>query len=462
MNELNNFLKVNVSNNKMEASITQLKALTDEISSTKEDIIQFLNENGLTYGIDIHNVEEIVEALENDQEIKKPKLIAKGLPPVNGTNAYLLPVQFAKELTICEDQLFINLKEVMKIPNVTQEQLVGKKIPLTAGEVGTNIYGEEIPSKPGKDFQLRKGKNTRISSDRLEVYAIVDGQVCVKEKVIDVLPVYEVNGDLSLKVGNIDFVGNVTIKGNVPNGFTIKAKGNIRVHGSVEAATLEAGGSIFIQSGIAAQGGGNIKASYDLHTVYINQGNVEVGGNLHVDQGILQSNCLVDDSIYCTKGKGTIVGGTTYATNNIKANEVGNELGTLTAIYMGPHSKLLEKEGKLEDVYNSSSDELEKLQNLKKAIELKEGQGTLLSQQERITKLRIRSSMLLLNERMEQSHIALSELRNRLSLPGYGSINILKTMHPNIKIMFGKYTRQITKTFKTVKVSLIEKEIKVL
>ena len=462
MSEMDKFFKVLITKNGMEATLTQLKALTDEVSVSKEDLIQYLKENEVVFGIDENVIDEVIVSLQSDIALEDKVIVARGIEPIKGDDAYLVPIQFTKERVIDEKQLHVDLKKVIEIPNVTQEELIGEKIPATEGHPGTNVSGEEVPPKPGKDFILRKGKNTRISDDRLKIYAIVDGQMSVQGKVIHVYPIYEVNGDIDMKIGNIDFVGNVNIRGNVPTGFEIKAKGDIRIHGSVEGAVLDAGGSIYIQAGIVAQNRGMIRAKQDLHTTYINQGDIVVDGDIHVAQGILHSQCTAGGNIVCTSGKGTIVGGIISAGKNIELNEAGNSMGTVTSFYIGTHKQLLEKEKLLENQVADSKDELEKLEKLKKAYELKEKQGTPLTQQERITKLRIRSSVLLLNEKVKNSSEELKELQEELGSPEYGCISVLGTLYPNVNITFGKYSRRVTKNYRGVKVSFEEKEIKIL
>lgn len=460
MEQLKEYIKINVSRDKMKASISQIKTLTDEIFVTKQDIMHLLEEENIVYGIDEEAVERIAKKMNIEKMIDGATVVAKGLNPEKGKDAYLLPLQFTKERKIDENELYVDLKQVVEIPNVTQGQLVGEKIPATEGVPGKNVHGEEVPPKPGKDFILRKGKNTRIED--LKIYAIVDGQVCIERKVIHVLPVYEVKGDVDMSVGNIDFVGNVVIKGNVLTGFEVKAKGDIRVYGTVEGAKLEAGGSIYIQAGIVAQKGGLIKAKNDLHSSFINQANIEVDGNVYVTQGILHSKCEVGGSIFCTRGKGTIVGGEISVGNDIDVNELGNAMGTPTAIFVGTQKKLLDKEKVLTNTLENSKEELVKIEKLRKAFELKEKKGIPLTQKERISKLRIRSSILLLNEKIRQATEDLQELKEQLGAPQYGNIKVRRYMYPNVNISFGKYSRKITKKYQNVKIEFIDKEISIL
>lgn len=460
MEELRKFFKVNISSDKMKASISQLNMLTDEFHVTREDLLQLLEEHKISYGIDEEKIDEIVAKLQRNEMLSSAVVVATGLYPQKGQDAYLKPVQFTQGITIDENELYIDLKKVIEIPNVTQGQLVGEKIPATEGVPGKNIFGDLVPPKPGKDFILRKGKNTRIED--LKIYAIVDGQVSVEKKVIHVFPVYEVKGDIDMSVGNIDFVGNVIIKGNVLTGFEVKAKGDIRVYGTVEDAKLEAGGSIYIQAGIVAQHTGYIKAKQDLHTSFINQGNVEVEGDIIVTQGILHSKCVAGGSIICTRGKGTIVGGETSVGKDIDVNELGNSMGTLTPIFIGTKKRLLDKEKSLTETLMKSKDELEKLEKLKKAFALKEKNGIPLTQKERISKLRIRSSMLLLNEKIRQATEELNELKEQISTPEYGTIKVRRYIYPNVNLTFGKYARKVTKRYQNVRIAFIDSEISIL
>ena len=97
-------------------------------------------------------------------------------------------------------------------------------------------------------------------------------------------PVFEVKGDLDLNTGNIDFIGNVMIDGNVPSGYEIKAGGDVKITGLVEGATIEAQGSIHISGGIAGQKKAVVRAGVDLQTQYVNQAIIFAGNDIQVDQ----------------------------------------------------------------------------------------------------------------------------------------------------------------------------------
>ncbi len=70
--------------------------------------------------------------------------------------------------------------------------------------------------------------------------------------------------DLDISVGNISFFGDVHIKGNVMEGFSVNAGKNVKIDGSVFGGEITAGGNVTIVGGCI-----NSKLSCD--------GNADVG-----------------------------------------------------------------------------------------------------------------------------------------------------------------------------------------
>src|SRR5699024_2450096 len=104
------------------------------------------------------------------------------------------------------------------------------------------------------------------------------------------------------------FTGSVTVQGNVPSGYEIKAEGDIHIFGMVEASTLQAGGSIFISGGVSAQGKGRIEATKDIHALYLNEAHLQAGGAIYIRQTIMHSVCEAGEEVLCKDSKGQIVG----------------------------------------------------------------------------------------------------------------------------------------------------------
>lgn len=448
MKALDEIYEIQVDNAKMKATLIQkVRQDDDDNTVTIDDLRAFIGEHGIVYGI---KEEVLNKALT--EELTVPLIIAEGLQAINGEDAYLKPIiPNTSEINNKNDLLKVDLKQVINIPSVIHGQLIGMKVPATSGNKGMNIFGEEIPPKAGRDFKLRIGKNTRLDDDGMKIFATADGQMSVEPKVIHVHPIFEVNGDLDLKVGNISFVGSVNIRGNVPAGFEIKSKGDIRIHGTVESAILISEGSIFVSAGIVGQGKGLIKAKGDLHSSFINQAIVEVEGDVNVIQSILHSKVQASGSIYCQKGKGNIVGGNLSAGKNIIAKEVGNTHNTRTSLYLGVNQDLMEKEKLYSENLKKAEEDLNKLKILLDNLNQKEKKSSL-SANEKIMKLRVRNTISQTTQTMLEAKEKLEDFKEIFSQFGNSFVQIEKKVFPNVDLHFGKYRRKIITAHQYVKI----------
>ncbi|SDY71119.1 hypothetical protein SAMN05421736_103102 [Evansella caseinilytica] len=456
MAELQEHFEIEISQDKMEARINQKNELNDEIDL--EELKQFIQSSGVVFGVDEDVVEQIAA-----KRVRLPVKIAEGIKPIPGEDAYLkalITIEKKKNRHDLDDNRSkeVNFREVMVIPTVTTGEVIGVKIDKTEEKNGMNVLGKEIKAKPGRDLKLRPGKNTRISDDGKEVIATTDGQVAMESKVIHVYPVYEVNGDLDMQTGNIDFIGNVEIRGGVPSGYRIKAKGDIRIHGSVESAELEAAGSIFIHQGVVAQGKGMIKAGGDFHTSFINQGNVETGGSVFVHKSILHSQITAMGHIICKQGRGNIVGGNVSSSMGIEVNEIGNTMNSPTSLYLGISQKIIEEEKKYKSELTQMESELEKLKILLVKMLEKEKTASL-EAKERVLKLRIRQSIQETENRLGELRDKLSDINDIFENQEEAKIQIYNAVHPNTDIYFGKYRRKIVTKYENVQFRLDRSEI---
>src|SRR5690625_2902496 len=89
MADLNELFTVTVSRDHMTAELNitdKLKEVIDELSLTEKDMIDFLKERRITYGIQEENVERIVNSFSFSLF---PLIIAKGKRPVDGKDGTL-------------------------------------------------------------------------------------------------------------------------------------------------------------------------------------------------------------------------------------------------------------------------------------------------------------------------------------------------------------------------------------
>ena len=93
------------------------------------------------------------------------------------------------------------------------------------------------------------GKNTLMTADGKNIVSACNGHIIYGTGCFNVEDTVTVKSDLDISVGNITFNGDVVIKGNVMEGFSIKAGRSVRIEGTAFSASINAGGNIIINGG---------------------------------------------------------------------------------------------------------------------------------------------------------------------------------------------------------------------
>lgn len=94
-----------------------------------------------------------------------------------------------------------------------------------------------IKGKDGKPPHIPAGKNTVLSEDKTKLLADIDGEVVYEGNKFNVKNLLTINHDVDNSIGNIDFTGDILIKGDVREGYSVKAEGDVTIFGTVEGAT---------------------------------------------------------------------------------------------------------------------------------------------------------------------------------------------------------------------------------
>ncbi|MCA1030097.1 FapA family protein [Bacillus timonensis] len=443
-------IEITITKDKMKAYLTIHSFSLDNDINLLAEIRKILVEKNISFGILPDVLSSIDIGAEQEKQPKKIK-IAEGVHPVNGKDGYLIDESTNLSKMMPQKQVIVNFRDIIKIPSVKKGQLLAKVVPPTTGIPGRNILNESVPAKDGKSCRVRIGKNTVLKESH--IYSTIDGQVSIIDSKISVFPVYEVHGDLDLKVGNIDFIGNVVIHGNIPSGYSIKAGGDIKVYGLVEDSHLEAGGSIYISGGFVASRNGKLLAFEDIKVTYINNGTVKATGNIEVESYILQSYCHAN-SIVCN---GTIIGGILNVNSSLRANEIGNQSHTKTEIIFNENEELMTKMNHIESNISIINQDLSKLQTIVQALAIKYKSNGKLSEEELTLLKRQKITETTLNEELKTLSLELEELHCKKN--GDASCIVNRFVYPNVQFTFGKYKKTTQYVSENVKIGLLNKEI---
>ena len=358
---------VQINNDEMKAYIVLTPPKPGGFDLEISEIKNILNNNNVVVGID----DDILSNLFDYPIYNEPVLIAKGVKVIEGQDAKInYNFRTSKEeIHLIEEDGKVNFKELNIVQNVVAGQILATKEAATLGEPGRTVTNKLIPSKPGKDVNLLPGRNTKLTEDGLNIVAEINGQVYLMAGKVVVDPVYIIQGDVNLKTGNILFLGTVIVQGNVEDGFSIKAAGNIEIHGSVGKCEIEAEGDIIITGGVMGKNEGRITAGKSVYAKFIESVKVEAEIGVYVQDGILHSFIDAVKEIICIGKRGAIVGGKLRAGELVKSKALGSIANPETIVEVGIDPKkrqtMLELEEKRERAYKDLEPIKANFENLK-------------------------------------------------------------------------------------------------
>lgn len=442
---------VDVDDNEMKVFITIIPPGEGGADLTYDSYISLLKQNRVYHGINEQKISELA-----DRPVYKEKVeVAEGTKPVNGKDAY---IKYNFETEQSKIQLKegvngkVNFKELNIIQNVVQNQPLAKKMPPENGIEGKTVTGKVLQARSGNDIPMPLGTNVHIGDDGVSIVSDINGQVILVNGKINVEPVLTIEGDVSLKTGNIIFLGTVNITGNVEDGFSVKAAGNIEVKGTVGKAELDAEGDIIIYQGVNAKSGGKIRSGKSIWSRFIENANVEAGNMVVVTDGIINSRVDAIKSILCQGKRANIMGGRLRAGEEINANVLGNPTsGTETVCEVGfdPYSKVeLER---FQNVKTTTEDELESLRlDLQTLINTKKQRKTLPEDKEAYLRELMERRQVLAeelkkaNENIQKVQAHMNEIQVR------GKVSASKKVYPGVKIWIRDVKEDVRADYKAV------------
>lgn len=292
-----------------------------------------LESEGVTFGID----EDLLQRLPQEKErYFNLFLIAKGNHAADGKDGYIVDYfsrSMEKKFTVDEHDR-VDYTSLNLVQNVSKGEAICQAVPPTQGVPGRTVYDQEIPAKDGKPVQLPKGRNTEISEDGSQLLAMQDGHVQFSGRSFQVRSVLEIPGNVDYSTGNINYVGDVHIRGNVCSGFSVRAMGNVTVDGVVEAGTIEAGGDLIVARGVVGNSQAVVRAHHSIYAKYLENSVAHARENLHADC-IVNSDVYSDGEIQVNTGRGIIIGGKVRAARTVCAKVIGSKTEAATAISLG-------------------------------------------------------------------------------------------------------------------------------
>ncbi|MFP4241467.1 MAG: DUF342 domain-containing protein [Chitinispirillaceae bacterium] len=294
-------------------------------------VIADLNQYGIVHGIDSKAIEKIFTDELFDQYI----LVARGTPPKPGVPGRIELLVDTSRVGRPEERENgrVDHKLLGYIINVRSGDLLARRIPPQFGIEGTTVFGKKVKATEAEDVELKGGDGTKLSpEDANLLIAECDGSFVLHENgLIEVRQRREISGDIDYSTGNISFIGDLLIRGNVRAGFKVEVTGSLKISGRVEDAFLKCGGDLVISSGVVGSGKGVIECGGDMKVRHLENIRVITKGDLMVSEDVIHASVN-------SKGKvkaGSVVGGTVCSFSGIDIQRAGSGGEVRTVLDVG-------------------------------------------------------------------------------------------------------------------------------
>jgi hypothetical protein len=335
----------------------------DDGPYTKDDVMSYLRKRGVKAGINEEAIEEMLASGNYYQYVE----VATGRQPTQGTSGrYEYYFDTTTELGIPTILPNGNVDYSRIIEVVNMGDLLAKYIPEVKGSDGFNVTGMRIRANRTSSEPPLICRSVRREGNMY--YAAAQGQVMLKGKEIIVHQTLEIPFDLTNTYGNVDFNGNVHIKGNVASNMIVRAQGSVTIDGTVEAARIEAGENIVIGYGVQGNENAQLIAGNDVVCNFIESAYVEAENDVKCES-IISSYVTARGRVSVTHKRGVICGGSVAGMLGVEANVVGNRNEVATDIYVGATQEQTEFMGELRTNISKRKSTLSRLKSQETALE---------------------------------------------------------------------------------------------
>ncbi|MCL2036121.1 MAG: FapA family protein [Oscillospiraceae bacterium] len=430
-------IAVQISDDRMTAYLILTAPLDGGQEATLDDVLKEASACSIAAEIDTAAIATTIR----DKMYAVRVAIAKGKTPVNGVDGVIsYKYECSGALSAkTNERDETDYKDLGLVTNILTGTLIAEITPPTEGEDGADVCGAQHKAIPGREAKFLVGKGTALTPEGDAIVAEIDGNLRWYRDHFTVDEVLILAEDVGAATGNIDFIGDVQIKGNVMEGFTVKSKKNITINGTATNAKIKADGNIEIKMGsvnsqLTAKGG--IKVGFCESSV------IDCGGDL-TSASFVSSEIFCKGTAFAINGKGVIIGGKITCLKGMVFNTVGSESYTKTRLTLGNGAILSEEKFVLEKEEAKLSEQTQKLiQIIDTLNDIKKNKGGIPRDKEDMLATAIRSRFQYSNE-IKRINKRIAEIEASFLDNANLMIEVRKTIWPGVSVRIGALQKKI-------------------
>lgn len=342
----NGYADIRLSEDRMEAYADFHPPSMDGEELQQGKVEAALEEAGVTAGIDWNVVGTSIFSCNTEKTELHDVVVARGTPA-----SHEIPEHYEIEPRLLQDPHHhirarregkgrVDFHEVSGFILVKEGERIAHLVESREGRNGVDITGKEIPFKRESPPNINFGDHIRIQ-DNMAI-ATCSGRFHYEGGTAYLEEVLDIQADVDYSTGNIDFPGDVVIRGQVKEGFSVKTGGILECMATLDATRVICGGNLLVKQGIIGKNEGIISCGGSVETRFIENCYLEAEGAVQVELGIMNTVINTRDRIVLGQ-KGIIVGGKATAQKGIETFQVGTLRGPKTELLCGIDYKVKQK-----------------------------------------------------------------------------------------------------------------------
>lgn len=404
---------------------------------TYEMLCDELVMRGVRYNVFHDDLKQIFE----NKNYGRSVLAAKGEPPVDGVNGTIKYLYDRSNAQVFEEDEFGNVdyRDLGIVTNIEEGTVIAEITLPTEGEPGKDIRGIVAMPMPGKPVPLNIGAGTKLSEDGLSIYAEISGNLRWAGKQFVVDKDVTIKGDVDVSVGNIDFIGDVIVRGNVEEGYEIYSGGNVTVSGMVTGARIVAKGKIDVRMGVVSS---SFEAE-DISANFFENSTVNARGKVTA-QNFMGCEVFCSGKLTASGGKAAIIGGKYTCLSDIEANIIGSETYTRTNLVLGNTAILAEERIELEKKVDEFKVQIEQLGMICDALQAqKKAAGSLPEDREEMLVTSIRAKFVH-QKQLQEMKRRIDEINKEIDISNDLRVVAKRAIYPGVTIRINSLQHNVS------------------
>jgi uncharacterized protein (DUF342 family) len=352
---------------RMNAYFVNLPNLGERAVPTPTDIEALFVAADVCTGTDQAAIALLCEKSKQNMPMDLVIPLAHGNEPVHGRDGrFSFSVDIEAKPGLLREDGSIDFRQLNQSHLVKANTCIGSSIPATEGKAGSDLSGKVLAGHNGFDVTMELGKNVRHRSkegapDRY--YAEIEGDLIFTDyrdrrpprMRLAVHETMVISGDVDFHIGNIEFPGNVEIRGSVCPGFRVRAEGNITVAKSVEmGAQLSCDGDLVVAEGIIGDQT-HCRTAGSVYSTYVQAAHIEAGQDITLSEYAYDADLRAGNEVEILGSSksgrgGALVGGRVMAGRRISAHHIGFDSGEPIQLIAGFDLEPLQRSKCLKDM----------------------------------------------------------------------------------------------------------------